>query len=409
LILWLPDCRYQELDKSEARLTLDDILHALDHQPGWQLREADLIDGHIYVVWQKRDDERQIKTPWRKQPRHILVARTGAHGDALMASSVLPWLKEQGWAISFITKCPGIETLRHDPHIDELIMIADGQVPDEEFPYYWQAWENRFDRFINLTYSVEGELLKQPSRPDYFWSDEQRRANCGRSYLRYTHNLAGVPGPYRVCFYPDEGEKIWAQAKAAQYGKFVLWCLRGSADHKWWPYGPQAICRLLAKTDLHFVLTGDTSALPLANDILDAVKNYRGDEKRVHSLVNQKSIRAVMALAHHATVVVGPETGVLNAVSLQPVPKVLLLSHSAPSNLSDDWCAATALKPTSPCYPCHRLHYGHEWCPRDETTGAAVCASSISVEEMVSVVMIASQQNKSSPWWLRSENLELMA
>jgi hypothetical protein len=35
--------------------------------------------------------------------------------------------------------------------------------------------------------------------------------------------------------------------------------------HKWWPYGPEAICRLLAQTDLNFVLTGDAEAEPLAN------------------------------------------------------------------------------------------------------------------------------------------------
>ncbi len=399
LILWLPDCRHVEPAQGEARFTLDDISHALDHKSGWQMFESGLIDGHIYAVWQKRGDERQLKTPWRKQPKHVLVARTGAHGDALMASSILPWLKEQGWSISFITKAPGLEILRHDPHIDDLITLIDGQVSDEELPYYWQAWEKRFDRFINLTHSVEGELLKQPARPDYWWPDDQRRAMCGRSYLRYLHQLADVPAPYRVCFYPDEGEKSRAARKALEYGPFVLWCLRGSAVHKWWPYGPQAICRLLVKTNLNFVLTGDAEALPLAEDILKAVRDYHGDGRRVHSLVNSHSIREIMALAHHASVVVGPETGILNAVSLQPVPKVLLLSHSSASNLSDDWVNITALKPTSPCYPCHRLHYGHEWCPQDEITGAAACSASITTDQVVNAVAAAAQKKSAPPWW----------
>ncbi|MGL1446773.1 hypothetical protein ACSTJA_23905, partial [Vibrio parahaemolyticus] len=73
------------------------------------------------------------------------------------------------------------------------------------------AWEKRYDRFINLVYSVEGELLKIPGRPDYYWPDAQRRAHCARSYLGYTHQLAQVPGPYRVCFYPSEDEKKWAE------------------------------------------------------------------------------------------------------------------------------------------------------------------------------------------------------
>ncbi len=367
LILWLPDCRYASLEEDEVRVTLQDVAQALDstssEKGGWQLCEADLIDGHIYVVWQKRGDAMQLRTPWKKQPKHLLVARTGAHGDALMASSILPWLKDQSWAVSFISKRAGVEVLRCDPHIDELIWLADGQVPDEEMPYYWQAWEKRFDRCVNLTYSVEGELLKQPGRPDYFWPEDQRRQHCGRSYLRYTHQLANVPGPLRVCFYPDADEKDWAEHKAGETGPFILWCLRGSALHKWWPHGPQAICQLLAKTKLNVVLTGDDEARPLAEEILQAVKNYYGDTYRVASLVGRQSIREIMTLAHHAAVVVGPETGVLNAVSLQPVPKVLLLSHSAPGNLSDDWIKVWALKPVSACYPCHRLHYSAEWCP----------------------------------------------
>ncbi|MDX2027695.1 MAG: glycosyltransferase family 9 protein [Alphaproteobacteria bacterium] len=405
LILWLPDCRYHELLPGEARLTLDDLAHALDDIPGWQLHEADLIDGYAYLVWEKRDDQRQWRTVWRKQPKHMLVARTGAHGDALMASSILPGLKEQGWHISFISREAGCEVLKHDPHLDELITLRTGQVPEEELPLYWEAWEKRFDAFLNLTHSVEGELLKQPARPDYFWPDEQRRRICGRSYLAHLHQMAGIPGPYRVTFYPDATEQARAAEKAAEYGSFALWCLRGSSVHKWWPYTPQAICQLLAKTNLNFVLTGDESALPLAEAAQKAARDYFGDDSRIHVLAGTHSIREIMTLAHHAAVVIGPETGVLNAVSLQPVPKILFLSHSATRNLSDDWVSVTALTPSSPCYPCHRLHYGHEMCPQDEATLAAVCAASIGIERVVQAVTESLQDKPALPWWLRGERL----
>jgi hypothetical protein len=139
------------------------------------------------------------------------------------------------------------------------------------------------------------------------------------------------------------------------------------------------------------------------NKILDAVKRYHGDTKRVCAQVNTHSIRQIITLAHHAAAVVGPETGVLNAVCLQPVPKVLLLSHSAPVNLSDDWILTTALRPNAPCYPCHRLHYSHEWCPQNQETGAAVCAASIDAETVVNAVTRAARDKASAPWWLRDE------
>lgn len=404
LILWLPDCRYQDLSEREARVTLDDIMQTFASKSnapgGWQLREADFIDGYIYVVLQKRDDAACIKKPWVKRSKHLLISRTGAHGDALMASSILPWLKNQGWSIDFITKPAGLEVLRHEPNIDALIRHAEGQVSFGEMPYYWQSWAKRYDRFINLVCSVEGELLKQPGRPDYFWSDEQRRAICARSYLGYLHKLANVPGPYRTCFYPDEAEKAWAGQEAAK-GPFVLWCLRGRALHKWWPYGPQAICSLLSKTNLRIILSGDEESKPLAASIMNAARIYRGDMCRILDLTGKQSIRSMMTIAHHASAVVGPETGILNAVSMQPVPKVLLLSHSAPTNLSDDWIQVTALQPSVNCYPCHRIHFSSEWCPQDEKTGAAVCGASISIESVVDAVIAASLKPKTQPWWLR--------
>lgn len=387
LILWVPDCRHMAVGEGLARVTLEQLSGALDDRVGWQMVESDLIDGHAFVVWRKFDNARQWKTPWRKQPKHALVARTGAYGDALMASSVFPEMKARGWTISFLGKRSGVEILRHDPHVDELILLADGQVPDAELPFYWQAWAARFDRFVNLTHSIEGELLKHPDRADYWWSDAQRRALCGRSYLSYIHALADVPGPHRVAFYPGEAERKLAEGFAKRSNGFALWCLRGSAVHKWWPHAPQAICRILARSELDIVLTGGADAAPLADGIMDAVRKYHGDTERVKSCVGTHSIREIMTLAQHARVVVGPETGVMHAVSLERMPKVLLLSHSSRKNLSDDWINTTAIEPNAACHPCHRLHHKHDWCPQDSATGAAVCAASISAARVVDAVL----------------------
>ncbi len=72
--------------------------------------------------------------------------------------------------------------------------------------------------------------------------------------------------------------------------------------------------------------------------------------------------------------VIGPETGVLNSVAFESVAKVVLLSHSTANNLTRDWVNTEAVASEStPCYPCHRLHYDHKFCPQDATTGAAMC------------------------------------
>jgi ADP-heptose:LPS heptosyltransferase len=390
LILWLPDCTAME--SSGHRFTPTRVMRVFAVVDGWMQRECDGIDGHIFIVLEKTAGG-QKTAPWRRQEKHVLVIRSGAYGDALMAASIFPHLVEEGWSIDVLTGTAGEEALRHDPHVHAIRVLYAGQVPDEEIAYYWQAWGERYGKVINLTFSVEGELLKQPRRGDYFWSEEQRRAMCGRSYLAHTHAVSGVPGPYRVRFYANAEEDVLARKFAAAEGPFILWCLRGSAVHKWWPFVPQAVCRILAHCGGKIVLSGDTGAAAMAGDIRSAVAAYHGDASRIISAVGNTPMREIMALAPYAQLVIGPETGVLNAVSLHPVQKVVFLSHSAPANLTDDWVNAAALRPETACYPCHRLHYSHEWCPQDAATGAAACAASLTADKAVPVILRAYEKS----------------
>ena len=73
---------------------------------------------------------------------------------------------------------------------------------------------------------------------------------------------------------------------------------------------------------------------------------------------------------------IGPETGVLNSIAMDDVPKVIMLSHSSHDNLTKHWQRAAVLIPDTaraPCYPCHRLHYGWEFCVKNaETQGGTM-------------------------------------
>ena len=102
------------------------------------------------------------------------------------------------------------------------------------------------------------------------------------------------------------------------------------------------------------------------------------DNERVSCLGGELTIRESLTLAQHCDLMLGPETGVMNGVAFETVPKVLLLSHSSVNNLSRDWTNTESLTPANtPCYPCHRLHYSREFCPEDKETGAAACAADI--------------------------------
>jgi hypothetical protein len=88
--------------------------------------------------------------------------------------------------------------------------------------------------------------------------------------------------------------------------------------------------------------------------------------------------------------VIGPETGVLNAASHMPMAKVIFLSHSSHENLTRDWENVYSIySENTTCYgrsegvpACHLMHYSWEYCLKDEATQTAKCQANISVEEV---------------------------
>jgi ADP-heptose:LPS heptosyltransferase len=106
-------------------------------------------------------------------------------------------------------------------------------------------------------------------------------------------------------------------------------------------------------------------------------------EPRVHCMSGKYTIRQSMSLLAECAVVIGPETGMLNAAAHMDVPKIVLLSHSSANNLTKHWVNTVAVEPqNTACYPCHKMHYSFEHCNRSEETGTALCATNTDLEHV---------------------------
>jgi ADP-heptose:LPS heptosyltransferase len=292
-----------------------------------------------------------------------------------MAASVLPGLKKQGYHITFQTTPKGQDLLAEDPHIDAWWVQDDDQVPNAELPAYWEQVGSRFDRFVNLSESVEGTLLAVPGRTNHGWPDEVRRRRLGSvNYLDWIHELAEVPPGPKLRFYPTMAE--WASAEGFRDGlgddSFVIvWSLAGSSLHKAYPWTDNVVARLMLECPrAKVVFVGD-----MACQILE--QGWE-EEPRVVRRSGVWSIRESLTFLEVADCVVGPETGVLNAAGPLNVPKVIMLSHSSRENLTRDWKRTTVLTAQGlPCHPCHRLHYGDRYCHIEPESHAALCAFTI--------------------------------
>ena len=322
----------------------------------------------------------------KKADKTCAIVRYGAQGDMIQMSSILPWLKDQGYHITVYCQTGlGHEVLKHDPHIDRFILQGRDEVPNQFLEEFWDYTSKKYDKWINLSESIEGTLLASPGRAAFDWANEARAMHMDRNYLEWTHVLAAVPPPYRPKFYSTVTEKAWAKDKARSYGKRnILRSLAGSSGHKVWPHLDAVIARImLYLPDTHVVLVGDEAC-----QILEC--GWEG-ERRVHRQSGKWSIRESMAFAEVADLVIGTETGLLNAAGHMDTPKIITLSHSSKEMLVKHWVNTIALEQPKGVgcskHPCRQLHGSSgrdtwEDCPQELTTGTALCQFHIGPEMM---------------------------
>lgn len=325
----------------------------------------------------------------------VCISRFGGFGDMIMASALLPELKRQGYHVTFNTTPGGQDILLHDPHIDAWLIVDPDQVPNHQLPLFWQAIARRYTKFIQLSESIEGTLLAMPGRANHAWPHAVRHMELNRNYLEWCAELAELPYRSDARFYPSLHEKATAAGylggiRASRAPKdlmigvptpdcfFIVWALAGSSMHKFYPHLDTVIAGvLLDMPEAIVIFTGD-----MACQLLEQGWEL---EPRVYRESGKQTIRETLTLATMADCVVGPETGVLNAVAFEDqVAKVALLSHSSIENLTKHWGNTESLSaPFNPAntvcndQACHRLHYGAAHCVEDATTGASSCQTNI--------------------------------
>jgi FkbM family methyltransferase len=343
---------------------------------------------------------RKVSKPWAG------VVRCGGVGDNLIAASVCRPLKDQGYNVEVITQNPQSVVFENNPHIDK-ISVYDAK----DWPEDLAQWQDLFrirakeyapGKFVNLAHSVECKHGLVPIQTWYWWPQEYRRKLCGGSYLETAHDVFGVPHSFGPLFFPTEEEKEEARVTRAKLGSRPLigWTLSGTRIDKVYPYTALLVSRLIKELGANVVLMGGPPPyrdLELANGIVEHVKVQNGSTEGVFhaaspSLENQIwPIRRILTFAAHCDLVIGPDTGPSWGVAFEPVPKIVLISHTSAENITKHWINTLTLHADPrrvPCWPCHRLHDTFKTC-NPIKAGAhdnefAACISSIGVEDVLS-------------------------
>src|SRR4029077_15357895 len=193
------------------------------------------------------------------------------------------------------------------PNIDAFYIQDKDQVPNADLYQFWEWQKKKYDKWVNLSESVEGTLLSIQGRALDIAHPAARHLMMNRNYLEWQHFLAGVPHDPQMKFYATTDEKAWARKERQKTGSFtIVWSLAGSSVHKTWGGLDSIVASLMLEfPDIHVVFVGGEAA-----QILE-----QGWEKepRVHRKSGRWAIRETLSFIEQADLVIGPETGVLNA------------------------------------------------------------------------------------------------
>jgi len=341
------------------------------------------------------------------------VIRYGAYGDVAQAMSIVTQLKKDGYHVTFISQHPSHEIVLHDPSIDRLIIQTQNQIPMAQLGHFWPWWENfgapggkRYDKWVNLTESVEANLLAIPGNIRFTWAPKARHELMDFNYLEHQHNLAQCAYVPTFKFYSTEEERKWrdqelARMKKAGIEKFILWPLAGSSrTHKIYPHAHSIWSHVLQHYPTWGVVTtGDPTCTPFE-------EAFAG-KPRLWATSGKYTMRQVMLLLEKADIVVGPETGVMSAAAFYPMPKLIFLSHSTVKNLTRDWVNTTSIwAPKTHCPgrgnnevpACHLMLPTFEGCRQHPESKVAQCATEIK-PEWVWAVLQEMMQTGIAPKW----------
>ncbi len=398
MILYLPEkSLYPNIGTKGANpdhkhdFTQAEITDALKEIGGWDLLRDELRDhGDEYSFFQcyKKFADAKVHRFSSRKPKPAktcAIVRYGAWGDAIQCSSLFPALKEEGYHITLFTSERGMDVLKHEPLIDEFVLQDTNQVPNHELGPFWNYMEKKYDKWINLSESVEGTLLALPDRIEAKWPKELRHRLMDFNYLEFTHAIAEVKFHRpKMRFVASPEEKVWAQKEYVKLGAapLVMWVIRGSSYHKVWNGGMDEEAQL---TGMDGVLARILQQWPNAKVVTvgdqwckDKIEPVWANEKRIIRRSAVWNIRETMAMAQKCDIVIGPETGVMSSVAMEPMRKIVFLSHSSEKNLTEGWVNTGSLVPQGvSCYPCHRLVYKWDDCNQDGETGIAKCQASI--------------------------------
>ena len=311
----------------------------------------------------------QVQEAKPKQ-KTAVVCRYGAIGDAIQVTPLLRTLKNDGFHVTVNCTPATACVYENSSCVDDLLLIEKYTIPTTHLHEYHAVLKKKFDLFINLCESIERTLLLEPKDAHLFnlpkWAREKR---CNINYTDWILALGGyghITGRNPELYLSEYEQHMIHLFREKQKGRFLVqWALAGSSWHKIYPFADEIMLELADEIqEIEFYLCGGPE-----------IRMLDFENKKIHPRIGQWLWRQSIIMPSVMDLVIGPESGVINAASAFDTPKICLLTHSSKENLTKYWKNDYSLESEAACHPCHRLVHETEGCPLDKQFNLPVCIS----------------------------------
>lgn len=344
----------------------------------WQKKAEIIREGVALNIYKKLEGKKGILPIKPKSTKkRACIARYGALGDMIIITPLIHQLHEDGYEVTMNISPYALPIIEHNPYISNVVIQEKDMVPNLELGAYWDEWKGEYDKYINLSETLEGRFLKVEGRRDFYTPKEWRVKTGEHNYYEYTMRCGGYdfkPGTKGELYFTNAEERRAQQFFNQYRGKFVIiWALNGSSHHKCYPNLPTVAQEWLNRHEDSIIITvGDQMA-----------KLLEFDHMRMVKMAGKWIVRESLIATKYANLIIGPETMMTNAAACFNTPKITMLSHSTHDALCKHWENDYCLAPDvekAPCYPCFQLHYSKESCPIKQMVDFSVVPNSILAE-----------------------------
>lgn len=325
----------------------------------WQEKDTYIRVGNQFLgVWKLLGRSKHgILAPKPKGAKRACIARYGAIGDMIMITPLIKRLAQDGYEVTMNVTPYCADVLAGNPYVSNIIRQERDMIPNQDLGPYWNEWMPDYDKYINLSESIEGKLLKVEGRADFYTTKAWRDKICDVNYYDNTMRLGGYPdvvGQNGELYFTNSEEKEARHMREKFKDRFlIMWALKGSSHHKIYPIlGPVLTHWLDRHPDAVTMLVGSEADKPL-----------QFEHPQVVPLAGRTHIRDVFCLAKYVDLVAGPETSITNSAGCFDTPVLTMLTHSTHENLCKYWKNDYCLQADVACTGCHQLHYSPESCP----------------------------------------------